>query len=139
MKRCEKVELDDPRSYDKAMALAKGRTKKILKKQQARQGLPDEVMSKQIEVVRVEPKVVQKASRVLWLQRDGVVPMLRMLERAAPIVQNMNLVIDQAREVHSSQDKAKAMKLENILELEPEVKDVLSNCSSIDADTSWTT
>ncbi|MCO5557536.1 hypothetical protein L7F22_011102 [Adiantum nelumboides] len=81
----DKVKVDDPTTYVDSMAYARGRTKKLLKKRQASQGISNATVSKPIETVAVKTHpmleslpVVQEEPRVLWLQRDGVISMPKM-------------------------------------------------------------
>ncbi|MCO5564968.1 hypothetical protein L7F22_018638 [Adiantum nelumboides] len=161
----DKVEIDGPMSYKEAVVLANGRTKKIprkiLMKRKARQGLLGVVMPNQVHAVVAKPILVQREMhvqekpRVLWLQRDGVVPMPRMPARETPIVEDVQMIPNRTKDVLPSSivtveapskggkgqrvwftDEVKAVNLEELPKLETKEEIEPSDSSSMDADTS---
>ncbi|MCO5554169.1 hypothetical protein L7F22_007695 [Adiantum nelumboides] len=90
----DKVEVDNPTTYAEAVAYARGRTKKLLKKRQASQGMSSAFVSKPVEAVVVKTEsvletlpAIQEEPRVLWLQRDEVISMPKMPTKEVQIVE----------------------------------------------------
>ncbi|MCO5600229.1 hypothetical protein L7F22_054339 [Adiantum nelumboides] len=90
----DKLEINGPTMYAKAVAYARNHTKKLLKKKQASKGISSVAASKSVEarVVKTQEKleilpIVQEESRLLWLQRDNVVSMLNMPTKEVQIVE----------------------------------------------------
>ncbi|MCO5566645.1 hypothetical protein L7F22_020322 [Adiantum nelumboides] len=130
---CNKVKVDGPIMYANAVAYARVRTKKLLKKQQVIQGMSNAIMSKPVEVVAMKTQpmlesfpVVQQEPRVLWLQRDGAISMPKMPTKEV----QRTLGSTRGQRVRFA-DKAK-----EIPDLETDEEVEADSSSSMDTDTS---
>ncbi|MCO5573714.1 hypothetical protein L7F22_027488 [Adiantum nelumboides] len=122
----DKVEVDSPTTYADAVAYARGRTKKLLKKRRVSQ-------------------VVQEEPRVLWLQRDGAISMPKMPTKEVPIVKEPFESMDEVENTKiflgsaQGQSVRFAHKAEEISDLETEEEVEVDSSSSMDTHTSWET
>ncbi|MCO5566853.1 hypothetical protein L7F22_020535, partial [Adiantum nelumboides] len=89
----DEVEADGLATYADAMAYVRGRTKKLLNKLQASQGMSSAVVSRSVEAVAMKTQpmleslpVVEEEQRVLWLQGDGITSMPKMPTKEVRIV-----------------------------------------------------
>ncbi|MCO5547700.1 hypothetical protein L7F22_001151 [Adiantum nelumboides] len=114
----DKVKGNGPVTYTKAVNLTRGQTKKILKNRQARQGLSNAMVPRSVDAVEVKPKLVQREvpmqeePRVLWLQIDGMVSMLKMPDREAPIIEEQ-VVAHRVEDAPASSGKVQSFAVES--------------------------
>ncbi|MCO5602964.1 hypothetical protein L7F22_057105 [Adiantum nelumboides] len=156
----EKVEVDGPTTYADAMAYARGRTKKLLKKRQVSQGMLSAVGSKSVEAVAVKTQpmleglpVEQEEPRVLWLQRYGVTSMPRIPTKEVQVMEDPFKSMDEVENSQACSGNVCQIslgstreqrvrfvdKLEEILDLETKEEMEAHSSSSMDTDTSWET
>ncbi|MCO5561322.1 hypothetical protein L7F22_014943 [Adiantum nelumboides] len=126
----DKVEVDGPTTYADAVAYARGRTKKLLKKRQASQGLLCAVGSKSIEAVAVKTQPMLESLPVV---QEGALVAKRWSYFYAKDANQGGANCKRAIQING-RDKA-----EEIPDLETDEEMEADSSGSMDTDTSWET